>query len=50
MADHGAPEYSTATGNDYAEHEAMYENFLTITKWTIIAVVIVLVFLWTFIF
>lgn len=50
MADHGKPEYSTAAGNDYAEHEAMYENFLTITKWAIIGVVIVLVFLWTFVF
>lgn len=50
MADHGNPEYSSATGNDYAEHEAMYENFLTLTKWTIIGVVAVLVFLWTFVF
>jgi hypothetical protein len=50
MAEHHEPEYSTATGNDYAQHEGMYEAFLAITKWSIIAIVIVLVFLWTFIF
>lgn len=50
MSDHGKSEYPTATGNDYAEHEAMYENFLTITKWSVISVTIVLVFLWTFVF
>jgi hypothetical protein len=50
MADHDKPEYSTATGNDYAEHEAMYENFLTLTKWTIVAVTIVLVFLFTVVY
>jgi hypothetical protein len=50
MADHGKQEYSTASGNDYAEHEAMYENFLTLTKWTTIAVIIVMIFLFAFIF
>ena len=28
MADHGEVEYATATGNDYAEHEATYEGFV----------------------
>jgi hypothetical protein len=28
MADHGEVEYATADGNDYAEHEATYENFV----------------------
>ena len=28
MADHGEVEYATATGNDYAEHEATYEKFV----------------------
>jgi hypothetical protein len=28
MADHGEVEYATAQGNDYAEHEGTYENFL----------------------
>lgn len=27
MAAHGTPEYSTAAGNDYPAHEAMYESF-----------------------
>lgn len=50
MADHGEPEYSTATGNDYRQHEEMYEAFLKLTKWTIVAVTIVLVFLWFFVY
>jgi hypothetical protein len=28
MADHGPVEYATATGNDLAEHEATYKNFI----------------------
>jgi hypothetical protein len=28
MADHGPVEYATATGNDLAEHQATYQNFL----------------------
>lgn len=43
MADHGTPEYATATGNDYPAHEAMYENFLWLTKWGLISVVIILI-------
>ncbi|MDR6955985.1 hypothetical protein J2X65_005372 [Ancylobacter sp. 3268] len=31
MADHGAPEYATATGNDYAEHEGTYGFFVKLT-------------------
>jgi hypothetical protein len=50
MAQHGEHEYSTATGNDYAQHEGMYEAFLTITKWSVIGVVLVLAFLFIFIF
>ncbi|MEX0591576.1 MAG: aa3-type cytochrome c oxidase subunit IV [Xanthobacteraceae bacterium] len=50
MAEHREPEYSTAAGNDYAQHEGMYDSFLAITKWSIICVVIVLAFLWIFIF
>jgi hypothetical protein len=33
MADHAEVEYATATGNDYAEHEATYKFFLSLTKW-----------------
>jgi hypothetical protein len=50
MAQHGEHEYSTATGNDYAQHEGMYESFLTLTKWTVIAVVLILAFLFVFIY
>ena len=50
MADHGEHEYSSAAGNDYAQHEATYDAFLTLIKWTIIAVVFVLAFLFVFIY
>ena len=43
MADHGEVEYATATGNDYAEHENTYRMFLTLTKWGITFVVILLI-------
>ena len=43
MADHGEVEYATATGNDYAEHEATYLFFLQLTKWGIVTVVIILI-------
>jgi hypothetical protein len=42
MADHGEVEYATADGNDYAEHENTYEMFLTLTKWMIGFLVILL--------
>ena len=32
MAEHGKVEYATATGNDYAEHEATYHNVIKLTK------------------
>lgn len=28
MAEHAAPEYATAPGNDYASHESTYEAFV----------------------
>ncbi len=31
MAEHGAPEYATATGNDYVTHERTYEGFVHLT-------------------
>ncbi len=43
MAAHGNPEYSTAEGNDYAEHERMYERFLALVKWGVIFNVILLI-------
>ena len=43
MASHGTTEYSTAEGNDYAEHERTYEMFLTMAKWTVISLAILLI-------
>jgi len=48
MADHGAPKYSTAPGNDHAQHEGTYEDFLALTKWVVIAVVFVLILMFIF--
>jgi len=42
MADHGGVEYATASGNDYAEHEATYRMFLQIIKVGVGIVVILL--------
>jgi hypothetical protein len=42
MASHGSMEYSTADGNDYAEHERTYELFLSIVKWGVVLIVITL--------
>lgn len=42
MADHGAPKYSTAAGNDYEQHEATYEGFLMLVKYGSLAVILVL--------
>lgn len=50
MAEHGKPEYATAEGNDYRQHEETYEAFLTLTKWTVIGVTFVLIFLFVFVF
>jgi hypothetical protein len=43
MADHGEVEYATADGNDYAEHEATYEAFITMTKWGVGFLVVLLI-------
>ncbi len=42
MADHGAPKYSTAAGNDYEQHEESYEGFLALFKYGTLAVVVIL--------
>lgn len=40
MADHhGKVTYATATGNDYAAHEATYRGFLMLVKWGTISVI-----------
>jgi hypothetical protein len=43
MAAHDAPEYSIATGNDYAAHEQTYRTFLALVKWSVIVTAIVLI-------
>ncbi|MGN6311386.1 MAG: aa3-type cytochrome c oxidase subunit IV [Xanthobacteraceae bacterium] len=43
MSDHSEVAYSTADGNDYAEHEATYNFFIGLVKYGTTAVVIVLI-------
>jgi hypothetical protein len=43
MAAHGSSEYSTAEGNDYAAHEQTYLTFLSLLKWNIAVIVIILI-------
>jgi hypothetical protein len=42
MADHAEAEYDTATGNDYAEHEATYRWFVHFTVIAILHIVSIL--------
>ena len=48
MADHGAAKHSTTQGNDYQQHERTYEDFLALTKWVVVAVIAILVFMFVF--
>ncbi len=48
MADHGAPKYSTAAGNDYEQHEETYEGFLMLFKYGTLAVIAILVGMFIF--
>jgi hypothetical protein len=41
MAAHDAPEYSVADGNDYAAHERTYLSFLTLVRWGLGTVVVI---------
>lgn len=43
MADHGEVEYALANGNDYPAHEQTYENFITLVKVVMAAVVIIVI-------
>jgi hypothetical protein len=43
MAAHGTPEYSVAEGNDYRAHEQTYRTFLSLVKWVLIVVVVILI-------
>ena len=42
MAEHGAMEYDTAAGNDYAQHEQTYRAFVRLSKALVIVSAIVL--------
>jgi len=43
MAAHGAPEYSVAEGNDYPAHEQTYLNFISLVKWVMGVVILVVI-------
>jgi len=43
MAEHREVEYATATGNDYEDHERTYRRFLTMTKWSVYSVIVILI-------
>lgn len=43
MAAHDTPEYSVATGNDYPAHEQTYLAFLSLVKYGLLTVVVILV-------
>jgi Bacterial aa3 type cytochrome c oxidase subunit IV len=44
MADHSEVAYTTADGNDYAAHEATYEGFIKLVKYsaTVVALILIL--------
>ena len=43
MAAHDTPEYSVADGNDYAAHEQTYLTFLSLLKWVMGVIIIILI-------
>lgn len=43
MADHAEVEYATATGNDYEAHEQMYRTFLSLAKWIVVTIAVILI-------
>jgi hypothetical protein len=40
---HDTPEYSTATGHDYAAHEETYRTFVSLVKWGVAIVAVILI-------
>ena len=48
MADHGAPTYSKAAGNDYEQHEETYEGFLKLVKYGTLTVAVILIGMFIF--
>ena len=43
MAAHDTPEYSVAEGNDYPAHEQTYQSFITLVKWAMGIIVLILI-------
>lgn len=43
MADHAAPEYATAAGNDYAEHERTYALVMRLSKVATAAILLIVI-------
>jgi len=43
MAAHDTPEYSVAEGNDYSAHEQTYLNFLSLVKWVMGLIIVILI-------
>ena len=43
MAAHGNPEYSVAEGNDYVAHEQTYLTFISLVKWGLGIVIVILI-------
>jgi hypothetical protein len=43
MAAHGTPEYSIAEGNDYVAHEQTYLTFLSLVKWILGTIIVILI-------
>jgi hypothetical protein len=48
MAGHDTPEYGTAAGNDYTQHQGTYGDFLQLVKWCVIVVTAILLGMWIF--
>lgn len=48
MAKQGAVEYTTAAGNDYAEHLKTYALFTGLAKWGTVAIALILILMWFF--
>ena len=48
MAEHANPEYGTAPGNDYAEHQRTYRAVMHLTKVSVAAIVAILIALTIF--
>jgi hypothetical protein len=45
MAEHGSMEVDRASGVDYEDHRRTYIGFLRATRWGVIAIVVLLIFL-----